>query len=122
VCIYVSDPCLLLLSLSDSIRRYGDEKAIVPAINNSHPEHRLYRDSRYNRKGEERSYDIMSHTYRDAGQESNFQDTEIASQLASTTKAKDRALRYESHYDVINQEAKVVDAKGNELNPDKVFS
>lgn len=93
-------------SWADAIQRYGREKRVVPELQDVLPK-RLYRDARTGQKDKEREYDPLGHVWRDSHKEQRECDREAAAERAEMQVAKDRAMRYESHYDVITNARKI---------------
>lgn len=94
-------------SWAESIQRYGREKLIDPEPNPDALRGRQYRDSRTCQKDKQREYDVLTHKWRDDQREEDEAQRELSYDLAAMEVAKERALRYESHYDVIKNSKKV---------------
>jgi len=97
-------------SWRDSIQRYDQEKRIDPSYVEVLPK-RQYRDSRTCQKDRQREYDVLTHQWRNDHKEVEMSNQELALDLAAMEVAKERAMRYESHYDVINNNKKVTAPK-----------
>lgn len=94
-------------SWADAIQRYGREKLIAPEANPDALPNREYRDSRTCQKDKQREYDVLTHRWRDEQKEADETQNELSRDLSAMEIAKERALRYESHYDVIKNTKKI---------------
>lgn len=94
-------------SWAASVQRYEYEKKVSPVLQEKHVTHRQYRDGRFCQKDKQREYDPLTHKWRDYGREITEIDREIARDTLAMETAKARAIRYESHYDVVTNHKKI---------------
>lgn len=94
-------------SWAAAIQRYDFEKRIIPSPQDPYVPHRMYRDGRFCQKDVQREYDPLTHKWRDSEKELSAKQRELTRDFAAMETAKARAMRYESHYDVITNTKKI---------------
>lgn len=105
----------------EAMHRYSRQKRMAPAIDagNILP-NRQYRDSRTGQKDKEREYDPLLHTWRAQEKEQDMDRQELNRSMKAMAIAKERALRYESHFNIINNQRKP-DAPKTPPAPEPVY-
>ncbi len=105
-------------SWAEAIKQYEQVKRKEPNIAPLDAK-RSYRDGRY--RSDQRQYDVTLQNFRDQEKEAALKKKEFETALAHNAKANAIAVRYESHYDLITHDPKVLvmKAKPGLLAPPK---
>lgn len=79
----------------------------VPLDSSQYSSQRKYRDSRFNKLGSQREYDVVRHRYRDETKEETFRKTEEKHKITCINRAKDFVAKFENRWDIISHKQRV---------------